>query len=173
MKHRLLFAALAAIGVACVGINAAAQPRTTQVQVPTTPVQRPGPGTITTLRPDLIPIPSRITSGVVSVQNAGTAPSAPTTVTVNCHRRGQTGGCPEIPARYAAGYTNAAFPNRLTVEIPSIEPGHTYNHNLTFWSVAPPMPSGTFIYEFVADASSLNNESNETNNNRSFNWVVP
>jgi hypothetical protein len=127
---------------------------------------------ITALVPDLQPIPSRITHGVVSVRNTGTAPSAPSVVTVNCHLPGQNGGCPEIPAAAMAAYTDAAFPNKLVVQVPAIQPGHVYNHNLSFWN-GYNMPSGAYVFEFVADASATNNESNEANNAQSYNWVKP
>ena len=43
--------------------------------------------------PDLVPIPSRISHGVVSVKNQGDATAGPSLVTVECNKTGGTGGC--------------------------------------------------------------------------------
>lgn len=162
---RSMWAGVVAISVACFAMSAQAQP---------TP--RGGP-VITAHAPDLIPIPSRITHGVVSVRNAGTAASVATVVTVNCHKPNQQGGCPEIPAPYAAAYTDPDFPNRLTVQVPALAPGHVHNHSLSFWGHVA-FPSGSYVFEYVADAAGetpagLNAESNEGNNAASFVWVKP
>ena len=122
--------------------------------------------------PDLRPIPSRIEHGVVSIRNGGVAASAPSLATVNCHLPGEEGGCPDVPAALVAPYENPAYPNRLVVAIPAIQPGHTYSHTLTFWD-AVDWPTGTYVFDFVADADSANAESNEGNNTGSHNWVVP
>lgn len=132
-----------------------------------------GPGRVVAASPDLVPIPSRIAHGVVSVRNVGTAASAPSLVTINCHRPGQRGGCVDIPPRYEAAYTNGAYPNRLVVQVPAIQPGHVYNHTLPFWG-AMAWPSGEdFQFDYVADADAANAESNEGNNTGSFVWTVP
>jgi hypothetical protein len=135
------------------------------------PIQ--GPGRLVAASPDLIPIPSRIEHGVVSVRNAGTANSTPSVVTINCHRPGQRGGCVDIPAAYLAQYTNPAYPNRLVVQVPAIQAGHVYNHTLPFWA-AMAWPSGqAFQFDCVADAGNSNAESNEGNNTGSHVWNVP
>lgn len=121
---------------------------------------------------DLQPIPSRIEHGVVSVRNTGTAASGPSIATVNCHLPGEEGGCPEIPAAAIAPYVNAAYPNRVVVNIPAIQPGHVHSHNLSFWDEVD-WPSGSYVFEFVVDAGATNNESNEANNAGSHVWVVP
>lgn len=131
-----------------------------------------GPGGLVVRSPDLTPIPSRIEHGVVSVRNVGAAASGPSLATVNCHLPGQSGGCPEIPARLAAAYENPAFPNRVTVAIPAIQPGHVHNHTLSFWNQLN-WPAGTYIFEFVVDAGATVAESNEGNNTGSHTWVVP
>jgi len=146
-----------------------------QVQAPNTTVSR-APATVGGLVArtiDLQPIPSRIAHGVVSVRNTGTSASLPSVVTINCHRPGQEGGCEDIPGPYIAQYTNAAYPNRLVVNVPAIQPGHVYNHNLPFWD-AMDWPSGeAFQFDYVADAGATNNESNEGNNTGSYVWNVP
>ena len=170
---RIIYAGFIAAVLACAGLNAAqAQTRiqTPQAQ-PVTP--HPAPGRLVAASPDLIPIPSRIEHGVVSVRNAGAAASQASIVTVNCHRPGQAGGCVDIPAAYLAQYTNPAYPNRLVVQVPAIQAGHVYNHNLPFWNEMT-WPSGqSFVFEYVADASNTNGESNEGNNAGSHTWNVP
>jgi hypothetical protein len=136
-------------------------------------MQRPSAvGGLTARAPDLLPIPSRIEHGVVSVRNAGSAASTPSVVTVNCHLPGQDGGCPEIPPAFVAAYANPAYPNRLVVNAPAILPGHVYNHHLAFWG-AVAWPSGSYVFDFVADAGATNAETNEANNTGSHTWVVP
>lgn len=122
---------------------------------------------------DLIPIPSRIALGVVSVRNIGTSASLPSVVTVNCHRPNQEGGCADIPAAYLAQYTDAAYPNRLVVQVPAIQPGHVYNHTLPWFPGAGWTAGQTYEFDFVADAGATNNESNEANNTGSHSWVAP
>lgn len=122
--------------------------------------------------PDLQPIPSRITHGVVSVRNTGNAVSPPSIATVNCHLPNQRGGCPEIPPRLVAPYEDNNYPNRVTVAIPAIPAGHVHSHNLSFWD-ALNWPSGSYVFEFVVDAGGTVGESNEGNNSGSYTWVVP
>jgi hypothetical protein len=131
-----------------------------------------GPGGLVAASSDLQPIPSRITHGVVSVRNTGTAASGPSIATVNCHLPNRRGGCPEIPARLVGAYENPAYPNRLVVNIPAIPASHVHSHNLTFWD-AMVWPSGTYVFEFVVDAGATVGESNEGNNAGSYIWVVP
>ena len=40
---------------------------------------------------DLVPIPSRLAFGVVSVRNAGASAARPSVVTINCHKAGERG----------------------------------------------------------------------------------
>ncbi len=122
---------------------------------------------------DLQPIPSRIEHGVVSIRNTGTAASAPSIATVVCHLPGQRGGCgPDLPDDVMAPYENPAYPNAVVVQIPAIQPGHVYSHNLTFWDQLNWGP-GARQFDFVADASATNNESNEANNTGSHIWNKP
>jgi hypothetical protein len=160
MNTRTLAFAVVAATVAYFGLSVAA---TTQAQ-PT--------GRLVARSPDLVPIPSRIEHGVVSVRNVGAAASQPSVVTVNCHLPGQRGGCPDIPEALIAAYENPAYPNRLVVQVPAIQPGHVYNHTLTFWDDVA-WPSGSYQFDYVADAGASNAESNEGNNTGSHVWVVP
>jgi hypothetical protein len=172
---RSLYIGLLAATIAYFGLSVA----TAQAQLRTTNegAQRvedaQGPNRIVARSPDLIPIPSRIAHGVVSVRNAGAAASTPSVVTVNCHRPGQEGGCVDIPAAYLAQYTSAMYPNRLVVQVPAIQPGHVYNHTLPFWGEMA-WPSGeAFQFDYVADAGGTNAESNEGNNTSSYVWNAP
>ncbi len=173
MNMRSLCAALIATTAAALTSTASAQTVTAQ---PPPQVQAVPPATVGRLVArtiDLQPIPSRIAHGVVSVRNTGTSASVASVITVNCHRPGQTGGCVDIPPAYIAQYTNAAYPNRLVVNVPVIQPGHVYNHTLPFFEDMA-WPSGQeFIFEFAADAGATNNESNEANNAGVYNWVAP
>lgn len=173
MNMRLLCAALIATTAAALTSTAQAQTMTAQppAQVQAAPPAASGRLTARTI--DLRPIPSRISHGVVSVRNTGTSASVASVITVNCHRPAQTGGCVDIPPAYIAQYTNAAYPNRLVVNVPVIQPGHVYNHNLPFWEEMD-WPSGQeFIFEFAADAGATNNETNEANNAGVYNWIAP
>jgi len=172
--NRSLHAALAAISIALVTASAAhAQQVRSADQAPTVTQAPRGPGVIVARTIDLFPIPSRIANGVVSVRNTGTSASLPTLVTVNCHRPGQNGGCVDIPAAYLPQYTDAAYPNRLVVQVPAIQPGHVYNHNLPFWAEMD-WPSGEeFQFDYVVDPANTNNETNEANNTGSHVWEAP
>jgi len=129
-------------------------------------------GVASAVSADLVPIPSRLAFGVVSVRNVGDGPSRPSVVTINCHKEGMRGGCAEIPARFAPNYTNPAYPNKLVVNVPALAPGHVYNHNLPFWGGLV-WASGTYNFDFVADAGAAVAESNEANNTGTYVKVVP
>lgn len=169
MHRTKRIAALLVAGL--IGLSGAAAAQTMQRQ-DNTQIQRQTNDRLVARVIDLQPIPSRIEHGVVSVRNTGTAASGASIATVNCHLPGQEGGCPEIPDAALAAYENAAYPNRVVVNIPAIQPGHVYSHNLTFWDDVD-WPSGSYVFEFVVDAGATNNESNEANNAGSHIWVVP
>lgn len=145
----------------------------TMQQAPATTVGRAPQGTLVARVIDLQPIPSRIEHGVVSIRNTGTAVSAPSIATVVCHLPGQRGGCgPDLPNDVMADYEDPAYPNAVVVQIPAIQPGHVHSHTLTFWDEID-WAAGAYQFDFVADASSANNESNEANNTGSHVWNVP
>jgi len=169
MRKSTLFAGLVAASL--IGLSTTSLAQTMQRQE-TPQIQRQNNNRLVARVIDLQPIASRIEHGVVSVRNAGTAASGPSIATVNCHLPGEEGGCPEIPAAALAAYTNAAYPNRLVVNIPAIQPGHVHSHNLSFWNDVD-WPSGAYVFEFVVDAGGTNNESNEANNAGSHIWNVP
>jgi hypothetical protein len=168
------FACLIFAAVAYFGVNVAVA-QAQQVER-TPPVAQTPPnigGRLVARTIDLIPIPSRISHGVVSVRNTGTSASLPSVVTVNCHRPGQQGGCADIPAQYLAQYTDPAYPNRLVVQVPAIQPGHVYNHTLPWFEDAAWTSGQIYIFDFVADAGATNNESNEANNTGTYAWTAP
>ena len=60
----------------------------------------------------------------------------------------------------------------LVVQVPAIQPGHVYNHTLSFWDNIL-WPAGAYQFDFVVDAGAANNESNEANNTGSHVWNAP
>ncbi len=123
--------------------------------------------------PDLVPIPSRLAHGVVSVRNAGDALAGPSVVTINCHKPGMAGGCVDIPAAFVANYTNPAYPNRLVVNVPRLPRGRVFNHTLPFWG-AMVWPPGTYNFDFVVDAGGAVAEgAGEGNNTGTYVKIVP
>jgi hypothetical protein len=164
---------LAALAASALFVFAAAAEAQTQRTTPQTMQAQPQrPGGLIARSPDLHPIPSRIEHGVIAVRNAGSAASAPSIVTVNCHQPGQEGGCADLPPRCEARYSNPAFPGVLAVNVPALAPGHVHNHTMACWS-ALTWPAGSYVFEFKADASNTNAESNEANNTGSHVWIVP
>lgn len=124
--------------------------------------------------PDLVPIPSRLEYGVVSVRNAGNATAGPSVVTIDCNKAGQSGGCADIPAAFAAAYTNPAYPDLLVVNVPRLQRGRVFNHTLPFWG-ALAWASGTYNLDFVADAGGTVPEgvAGEGNNTGTYVKIVP
>ncbi|MBL8538277.1 MAG: hypothetical protein JNM59_12800 [Hyphomonadaceae bacterium] len=131
-----------------------------------------GASTAASAAPDLVPIASRLTHGVVSVRNVGDAASTPSVVTLNCSKPPATGGCAEIPAMYMPAYTNPAFPDRVSINVPALTPGRVFNHRLRFWD-ALAWSSGTYHLTVTADAGAAVAEGNEANNAGTHVKVVP
>lgn len=124
---------------------------------------------LTAAAPDLVPIPSRIEHGVVSVRNVGTADAGPLLVRVTCQRAGG-GSCAE--GRGMAAYENPAYPNSAVVEVPNVPAGHVHNHTLTFWNNLAWQP-GTYNFVIEVDAGWDVAETNEGNNFGGHPYVVP
>jgi len=116
--------------------------------------------TLTAQGADLVPIPSRIVHGAVSIRNAGTAPSQPGVATVVCQPLTRS-PCAESPG--LAEYTNPAFPNAAVVAIPSIPPGHVHTAYFGFWNGLS-WASGNYQFTITADAGGSTGETNEGNN---------
>jgi len=113
-------------------------------------------------QPNLVPVLSNPMSASVGVQNLGTTAAGPSHLTINCTRFGKAdGGCPDTPG--LAAYADPAYPNRAVIEVPALEPGESFNHNLAFWAAIPWTP-GTYVFDAVADAGNAVAESNEADN---------
>ena len=138
-----------AIAAACLGLATGA------------PAFAQAPGKKTAPAPDLVPIPSRILVGTVSVQNKGSADAGPFVVTVQCQKQGQQGGCAEHPDM--AAYADPMYPNRLVVKVASLQKGHVFNHALPFWNKLV-WPKGNYNFLVEADPGKVVGETNEGNN---------
>ncbi|MEO3428421.1 CARDB domain-containing protein [Pelagibius sp. CAU 1746] len=113
-------------------------------------------------QPDLVPQLNFPMNASVGVQNAGTTAAGPSHLTINCTKFGKAdGGCPEAPGMGA--YVDPAFPNRAVIDVPALEPGESFSHNLSFWNAIPWTP-GTYVFDAEVDAGGDVAESNETNN---------
>lgn len=118
---------------------------------------------------DLVPVPSRVLNGVVSIRNVGSAASGPTVATLSCSKAGG-GSCAEAPGM--AAYTNPMYPNQVVVMIPALAAGAIHNHTLTFWSDLD-WASGSYNLVLTADAGGAVAETNEGNNVGGTTLVVP
>ncbi len=113
-------------------------------------------------QPDLVPILSNPMSASVGVRNQGDTAAGPSHLTINCTKFGKLdGGCPDIPG--LAAYADPAFPNKVVIEVPALEPNEIFNHDLAFWDDID-WPVGTYVFEAEADAGGVIAESNEANN---------
>ncbi len=117
--------------------------------------------------PNLVPIASRMAKGTISVRNTGTVAAGPFKVTVAC-----SAACAEPAAADAAPYEDAAFPNKLTVSVPGLSPGHVYNHKIAFWDSLV-WRSGNYEFKVVADAANTVAETNEADNTGGTVFGVP
>ncbi len=147
------------IALACIastGIANAAPPEAV-------PPTKPGiPPVIVVKASNLVPIASRMTKGTISVRNTGTIAAGPFKVTVECKNLGK-GSCVDPPEDAVAPYEDAAFPNKLTVTVPGLAPGHVFNHKISFWDGLV-WPSGNYEFTVVADAGGAVAETNEGDN---------
>jgi hypothetical protein len=96
--------------------------------------------------------------GTISVRNTGTVAAGPFKVTVAC-----SASCAEPSPADAAPYTDAAFPNKLTVSVRGLSPGHVYNHKVAFWNNLV-WPSGNYEFTVTADAGGTVAETDESDN---------
>ena len=113
-------------------------------------------------QPDLVPQLNNPMNATVGVHNTGTTAAAASHLTLNCTKFGKAdGGCPDIPG--LAAYMDPAFPNRVVIDVPQLQPGQSFSHNLAFWNAIPWTP-GTFVFDAEVDAGNVVAESNEANN---------
>ena len=124
---------------------------------------------LTAKAPDLVPIPSRMLKGTVSVRNAGSAAAGASVATVVCTKIGG-GTCAENPAM--APFTDPAYPNAIVVEVPALAIGKVYSFKLPFWKLLV-WPSGKFSFSVTADAAGAVAETNEGNNQKAAIMTVP
>ena len=115
---------------------------------------------VTAAAPDLVPVPSRILNGTVSVRNVGSANAGAFVVTVQCQKQGG-GGCAEHAGLNK--YTDPAYPNRLVIKVSGLEKGKVFNHALPFWGELEWAP-GNYNFVLEADAGKKIGETNEGNN---------
>lgn len=144
------------IAIACAVLAAASAAHAAPPTPPSGPV-------ITAKAPNLVPIASRMQKGNVSVRNTGSAAAGPFKVTVECNVVGRRGGCVDPPKRAVAPYEDPAFPNKLTVTVPGLAPGHVFSHKISFWDGLV-WPSGNYEFTVVADAGGSVAETNEGDN---------
>ncbi len=120
--------------------------------------------------PDLTP-KFNVNNGVVKVANIGASTSKRVYVTIRCKRIGG-GSCPDPNPALAAPYENPLFPNRATVKVPRLKPGQSFTHKLKFFSNLK-FRKGKYRFFVKADASNIQPESNEGNNNKVYVKSVP
>ncbi len=150
-------ASISAIAVAALAASAA--PLAAKPPVP--------PPVLMANGPNLVPIPSRMAKGTISVRNTGTVAAGPFKVTVECKTK-----CADPAPADAAPYTDGAFPNKITVSVPGLSPGHVYNHKIAFWDSLV-WRSGNYEFTVVADAANTVAETDETDNSGGTVFGVP
>ncbi len=126
-------------------------------------------GKLTANAADLVPIPSRMKHGTVSVRNAGSGPAGASIVTVVCKKKG-AGSCAESAAM--ARYTNPAYPNALVIPVPALAKGKVYNFKLPFWNGLV-WANGNYKFTMKADAAGSVAETNEGNNKKAATVPLP
>ncbi len=97
-------------------------------------------------------------TGHVTVQNTVDDPAAATWVTIECN-----GDCPEPPPAQLAPYLNPGFANKLSIQVPALAGGQSFQHNVAFWN-ALVFPAGVANFTVCADASGLVREISERDN---------
>jgi hypothetical protein len=120
----------------------------------------PADAQVTAAAPDLVPVPSRILQGTVSVRNTGSADAGAFVVTAQCQKQGG-GGCAEH--RGMAAYNDPMYPGRLVVNVSGLQKGKVFNHKLPFWNDLDWQP-GNYNFVIEADAGKTVGETNEGNN---------
>lgn len=107
---------------------------------------------------DLVPQANALGSGKVGVKNIGKAESRTTWLTIQCLA---AAGCPEHPGMNS--YKNPKFSNAVTIKVPALKAGASFNHQLSFWNKLQFKP-GQYKFLVRADAGNDMPESNELNN---------
>jgi len=112
---------------------------------------------------DLVPDASNLaTIGQAAVTNMGDEATEPSQLIITCQKTsGGMGGCAEDPGM--AAYEDAAYPNAAVINVPALEPGETFEHDLPFWGSLV-WGAGTYELTLTADAGDVIPEDDETNN---------
>ncbi len=110
---------------------------------------------------DLVPATGSLAAGgQIGAVNQGDEASGPAVLTIVCSKNGG-GSCAE--AAGMAAYENPAYPNAVTVNIPGLPPGGSFDHDLAFWDDLDWDP-GTYTLSVLVDAGNDVDEGNELNN---------
>jgi hypothetical protein len=112
---------------------------------------------------DLVPDASNLaTNGQAAVTNMGDQATEPSQLIITCQKTsGGMGGCAEDPGM--AAYEDAAYPNAAVVNVPALQPGEIFTHDLPFWGSLV-WGAGTYELTLTADAGGVIPEDDETNN---------
>lgn len=116
-------------------------------------------------RRNLVPVMSKMQSGIVMAANTGSPGSAAAgsfKITIEC--KGLTGSpCAVPPPGTATAYQDPAFPGLITVQVPGLAGAAMFAHKLTFWSKLKWQP-GSYQFTVVVDAAKKVNETSESDN---------
>lgn len=112
---------------------------------------------------DLVPDATNLaTIGQAAVINMGDQASEPSQLIITCQKTsGGMGGCAEDPGM--AAYEDATYPNAAVVNVPALQPGENFTHDLPFWGSLV-WAAGTYQLTLTADAGGVIPEDDETNN---------
>jgi CARDB len=122
------------------------------------------PGTAALADSDLVPATENLAvGGHVGAVNQGDEASGPAHITIVCSKNGG-GGCAE--AAGMAAYENPAYPDAVTVNLPGLQPGESFDHALAFWDELD-WSAGNYTLSVVVDAGNDVDEDVELNNSAS------
>ena len=112
---------------------------------------------------DLVPDAANLaTMGQAAVTNMGDQASEPSQLIITCQKiSGGMGGCAEDPGM--AAYEDSAYPNAAVINVPALQPGENFTHDLPFWGGLV-WGAGTYQLTLTADAGGVIPEDDETNN---------
>ena len=113
---------------------------------------------------DLVPATENLAAGGhIGAANQGDEASGPAVITIVCSKIGG-GGCAE--AAGMAAYANPAYPDAVTVNLPGLPPGGSFDHALAFWDELD-WSAGNYTLSVVVDAGNDVEEDSEFNNSNS------
>ncbi len=119
------------------------------------------PGTAALADSDLVPATENLAvGGQIGAVNQGDEASGPAHITIVCSKNGG-GGCAE--AAGMAAYENPAYPDAVTINLPGLPPGESFDHALAFWDELD-WSAGNYTLSVVVDAGNDVDEDVELNN---------